>query len=177
VPSEGASEKKGATIVASLQPEKGALDVTAEKDVRARFKRLDTLEQQGDALTNDEREELNVLRSWRDRTHFFAVAQEQNPEKVEITYSSDEDRALTEAAMRVVHEPRAAARPASAVVTRKPVRTVHRAREQRPAGRRRSSCTTSDDDPDSEPAAPSRRCTRRRLTFTVDDHYLIVAVA
>jgi hypothetical protein len=175
-------------VRAAAQPDQGSIDATAEELVRARVESLENLEQRewkGEKLSDDERDELIFLRSWRMKNLCWAIVQENNPEKVEITYSSDEDRALTEAGMRVVRErePRAETRPAAPVVARKPVRSVPRAREQHPASRRRSSSSTtssSDDPDDPEPgeAGPSRcRGTARRLTHTLDSRYCVESVA
>jgi hypothetical protein len=137
-----------------------------ESDV-AEFERR---EQEGESLSDEDRAALIGGRSWLVMHRFAATVA---PEKIETVYSSERDRRLSQATARVVRreQTRRPAPRSSAIITPRR-RASHRTRPRR---RTSSSSATSSADPgDSDPAGPPAAPRWRR--FTVDDHYVVVAV-
>lgn len=105
--------------------------------------------------SDEERAAPTGGQSWLTVHEVFAIREEVAPGKIEVTYSDEHDRQMSQETMRVIRRERSAKH--APAVTIKPVGTrTARSRERRPVTRRRpssSSRTASQDpgDPDSEP--------------------------
>jgi hypothetical protein len=154
-------------------PAKGDLDESVEGLV-GYIADLERREQQGEPLSDDERAALIGGRPWLTFHKVAAIVQEHAPEKIsEITYSSERDRQLSQATMRVVRReqnPAPGRARVGAIITPRR-RESHRTRPGRRAGS--SSRTSSADPGDSDPEPPAAPRWRR---FTVDDHFCVVAI-
>ena len=105
--------------------------------------------------------------------HKWAAAVEENaPEKIETVYSSEHDRQMSQATMRVIRHEQTAKQTVKQVPVVAATARAARGRERRPVARRRPSRSPAgDDDPPGE--QPAARGWRR---YVVDNRFCVVSL-